>query len=870
MAYEIKKPLNYSPSTGNFTDPANAYDQSGIAGDEATSVTINLAVNDGYQITYDIWETKVEAAYASTQLKVKWKTELVSGEDEWKVEYTKDGGDNWFDLLSLGPNRNLTIQTASIALDTDQDLTQVKLRVYTNRVGTGDGDQIHVFDIWTEGSFSSSSSSSSSSHSSSSSSKSSSSSSSRSLSSSSSSSQSVSSSSSSSNSSSSSSCKSSSSSSSNSKSSSSCSSSSLSSSSSSLSSSSSWSSNSVSSSSQSSSSMSCSSRSSSSSSSSLSSSSTSSTSVSSSSSCESSSSSSWTASPLFIIQNLLQDFSEAIHKSYSLITSIGTKTILVISGGSGMNIKQSLLLQLSSPNIATSGVLNSISEGTVKKVNVMINAVESGHYSSNIQSLIGRLGDLPSNIITVEQDPYADPATTTLDIGVDILLDGGSILNQIISCVIKYDDGFVHNSIEIKTHDNDLLHKANPSRLYGESRITVKINTRIIYFMVERISGKEELFTIFGRSISAKDDSPYVDNVEINLTAPQSAQGVAASLLSANSLIWDTVSWNLPDGYEFTGSPIKGVQKIAAIVGAIARSTDDGSIHVRNPLPTRPIDLPNASPDVNYDRIDNIVAANFSSALGTNENEIEVDGYGPSSNLPMFEVEERESQAQGLDVFFRVYWVNVKPKILDDLVTDGVLRDLGNKTETIENEIVTVENGEGTTKYPIYSLKSAPKIGFRSPGSLSFEQYSRTLTGSAGAFAVVQATYVTSYQRYKAHAHNVIAILAAVFFDEEFGISVRVVFSDGGNIAKGISDNNLTSILAAKQRGITYLDLNKYDFKTMDITVPYNENAIDGNIAYVNDAEIDCVGNFAIPKVEIRIKGPQIINVLGVKQWQVS
>ncbi len=657
------------------------------------------------------------------------------------------------------------------------------------------------------------------------------------------------------------------------------SSSSSSSSSSISSSSSSRSSSSVSSSSSSRSSSSISSSSSSRSSSSISSSSSSlssssvsssSSSFSSSSSCRSSSSSSFSATPLVFTQNLLMEFSEAIHKHYSLTTSIGTQTILVIPGGRGMYNRQSLLLQISDPDIGTSGLINSLSGAEIKLIQSTINAVESTHYASHIQSIIGRIGDLLANVITVEQDPHANPAITTMDIGVDILLDGGSILDQIISCSINYDESSVHNSIEILSHDNELLRRADPTLLYGESRLTVKINTRVIYFLIEDISGEEGSFTIFGRSISAKGDLPYVDNVEVSLDSPEAAEEVAESFLSESSLIWNTVSWNLPEGFEFKGSPIAGVQAIAASVGAIVRSTDDGSIQVRNLTPTRPIDMPNASPDVNYDRVDDIISANFNRGLGTGENEIEVDGEGASSNLPIIEVEDRDDTNLGIDVYLRVYWVNTKPKILDDLVTDGLLSNLGEKSKTIEDEIVAIENGEGTTKYPVYSLTSTAKIGSLSPGTISSEQYSTTLSGDDGAFAVIQATYVTKYQRYKAYRHDVVAILAAVFFDEEAGISVKIIFGEGGNAAEGISDGNLTSTEAAKQRGIAYLDANKYDFKGMDLTVPYSEDAIDGNIGYVNDAEIECTGNFAITKSEIQINGPQIINILGIKQWQVS
>jgi hypothetical protein len=567
---------------------------------------------------------------------------------------------------------------------------------------------------------------------------------------------------------------------------------------------------------------------------------------------------------------LLQDFSEAISTYVNLQTSIGTQTVLVIPGGRGMYNKQSLLLQISDPDIGTLATINEISGASVITLNASINIVEGTHKSFNLQNILGRVGDLPTNIISVEMDQYADPATTTAHVGVDILLDGGSILNQIISCKIDYNESSVHNSIDITSHNNALFRKAKPTILYGEGRLVVKINSRVIPFLVERLSGTEQSFSIFGRGLSAKGDLPYVDNIDVSLETEQPAKDLAESFLSESSLIWETVEWNMPIGFEFKGSPIAGVQTIASVVGAIVRGADDGTIVVRNPIPVRPIDLPNSTPNVNYDRVDDIISAPFTSGLGTGEAEIEIEGYGGTSNLPTIEVEERKDTSQGVDVFIRVYWVDTKPKILDDLVTAGLLTDLGNKTTTVSNELLAIENGEGTTKYPIFSLSSATTIGALSPGILSYTQYSKTLKGDDGAFAVIKVAYVTAYERYLAYRHNVEAILAAVFFNETAGISAKIIFSDGGNPAKTISDSNITTIEAAKQRGITYLDTHKYNFKQMDITVPYNENALDGNIAYINDAEIECLGNFHITQSRIDIDGPKITNMLKVKQWQVS
>lgn len=449
-------------------------------------------------------------------------------------------------------------------------------------------------------------------------------------------------------------------------------------------------------------------------------------------------------------------------------------------------------------------------------------------------------------------------------------------MREIKDVTITYDQNTVHNSIEIRSNSKSLFRRADPSINAGTERIVVylgitRASPRVLRFLIEDLRGEEGAFTIWGRSVSARNEPPYTKNVDVVLESFTPASSVARNMLSYGSLIWNTIDWNLPDGFEFEGSPIAGIQLIAQSVGAIVRSDDSGNIIVRNKYTVDPSNLQKVGGDVGYDRYDDIYSLSFNIEKGTGENRIEVDGYGPSIETPIIEVEDRTEEGTniGADVYIRIYWTGQqKRKIIDKLVTDGVLKDLGENTSRIEDNIIAFENGIGTAQYPVHSGFSGKWLGINA-GIISYSMYSTELKCPAYNFGVYQATYTTLYHRYLARSHNVVAILAVLELDEGAGINVIITRGPGDLPAKGITDGNLTTIASAKQKGLAYLNDKGYDKKVVEIQVPYEEKATDGNIAYVNNAEIDCTGNFYISSVIIEINGPKLANRITILQCLV-
>lgn len=155
MAIEIKKPTTFTEGALLlWTDEPNCYDQSGTGGDETTFGYQDIGTDESPSIRFHTWETKGQT-YTATTLKLKWKTSIQVGDDEFGIKYTKDGGSQWNDLVTKGVNRSSSYTTAEIPLNINQDLTQVEVRVNSDKIKGGDGCDLQISDIWTEGTYTS-------------------------------------------------------------------------------------------------------------------------------------------------------------------------------------------------------------------------------------------------------------------------------------------------------------------------------------------------------------------------------------------------------------------------------------------------------------------------------------------------------------------------------------------------------------------------------------------------------------------------------------------------------------------------------------------------------------------------------------------
>lgn len=471
--------------------------------------------------------------------------------------------------------------------------------------------------------------------------------------------------------------------------------------------------------------------------------------------------------------------------------------------------------------------------------------------------------EIISFIITESASKYVESASVFHIIPYNIYLDGISIKDNVSSLSISCSESSVHNSIEFSSINRELFNRANPNELSGSGRIEVHVGNRVLIFLVEQREGDEQEFSIWGRGLSALQDSPYAENIDYSLASPKLASEVVADIATC-AVDWECDDWVLPIDFEFNGPPIEGISTIAAAAGFVVRSNDDGSIKIRPRFPVRPIDMADAQAAVNYDR-SNLLSLSFSETKGEQFNTIEVLGWTPDIDSPQIELEE-DSPEQGDTVHIRVFWSGDVERSVETYVTDGIIIDLGMSEDVIE-QVITFEEGNANTDYPIDSIESIEWEGDSGTG-LTFVKNTNELTIDDEAYRVAKIKYSVRFQRYRLSEHDVETLIAVLSTQQSLGVSVLVTIgnSEGDNPMDSISDPLLTDKNIAIIRGTAELDNSRYNKKTVTLVAPYNENAVDGVLGYFNNAEIDCLGNFHVIRSDLKFEGPKVTNEMEVVQ----
>ena len=458
----------------------------------------------------------------------------------------------------------------------------------------------------------------------------------------------------------------------------------------------------------------------------------------------------------------------------------------------------------------------------------------------------------------------------------EVYLDGRPLSSRAEGINISCDESNVHNEITISGNDPELFAMANPEILYGEPRIEARVGSRIINFLLLSREGEKTDFMITGLSVSAKEDMPFTAEIDFQLTEPTLASDIAASLTQYCPVEWVAEDWLVPSGFSFSGTPLYGITQLAGEIGAVVRCRDDGSILIRKRRPVRPIHMPFAVADVSYNR-SSLIMLGHSEDLETGYNAVKVTGQTPDSSFvpqiqlePIPEGESTRSPGTGEACYIRVYWAGNDPSVFNTYVTDGIITPVGGGAffTDIEETIIDFINGIGNVSLPIFELISCAWIG--DPGGQpTFVKHSTELSIGTGKFRVGTVKYRTRFQRYKIDMHNVERLIAVLFLGSTPDISVTIRTSDNPVEGDVIDAPLLTSEYAAVARGTDWID-RQYRKSICDITVPYNDSAIDGNIAYIDDDHIGVPGNYHIVSSEISIEGPKILNNLKVEKCMTS
>lgn len=440
---------------------------------------------------------------------------------------------------------------------------------------------------------------------------------------------------------------------------------------------------------------------------------------------------------------------------------------------------------------------------------------------------------------------------------------------------VVYDENSVHNELMITSNDPELFEWSDPERNYGQPRIELNVGTRSIQFIVESREGEMTGFTVTCLSVSVKEDTPYAESLDYQLTEPLMASEIAASLTNYCPVVWQVVDWLVPVGFSFSGPPLQGIQQLAEEVGAVVRCQDDGSLLVRARRPIRPINMQKATAHLTYTRSSIIV-------LGQNEeiesglNAINVTGYMPEAFIPNLQLEaiadgeSTRGPVVGEDCYIRAYWSGHIPAVIERYVTDGRIQRVGGGifyTEVM-TETVSFINGMSSVQFPILSLTSVKWIGDHG-GSVLCIPHTNELSIGIGKFRIASVKYVTQFTRYKILDHNVEQLLVALFLKSRPGIAITVRTGEEPVFGGEISAPLLTTEAAAVARGTAWID-QQYRKSICTISAPYDDLAVDGNIAFVDDFHIGSPGNYHITGADIIVDDVKVINQLRLEKCLVS
>jgi hypothetical protein len=560
---------------------------------------------------------------------------------------------------------------------------------------------------------------------------------------------------------------------------------------------------------------------------------------------------------------------------FSILTPLGEILTQLISSPIAQIEKQTIINQISTYLIVLQSVINQLTIGdafTNKQTLISSLQSEVGHQTfindlsdavTKIQAIRNTLSEsFTSKLSTVNElalkndiqsvltliGSLSDQSALYPDCTMEIYLNGEPISRSTIDFSITMDREALFDTISINSVCEALYTKIQAVVGDEGSVIEVQYKGNSWSFLVESLSGYELSFSVWGRSIAARSDTPFKDSSDFVLEVETLASNLAASLVPDLAISWNVVDWEVPVGWSASGTPVQMLQELASSVGAVVRVYPDGTgLYVADRFTTRPIALPYASAVEYFDRNTNLISLSSSALLGTKVNAVTVYGYSPLGQYSII-LEADSCVDVGNDAEIKVYpALGGVGYVLKS--SDGIPSYRYEKTAK-HTETVTFIGGKGSVKYPILNLESITWDGVIPSGfDFSIGQSEIVLIDNTVA-AIGEVSYFTSYDVWAA-GHTGEGQLVVVYLPEEgSGIVVRVYFGDGDREAEDLSRPDLTSVEAAIVAGTAFLDNNSYTKLIRSIKVPCS-GVFDGDVISIQSDPSGVTGNAFVMKHEI-------------------
>ncbi|WP_290797586.1 hypothetical protein, partial [Halomonas sp.] len=295
--------------------------------------------------------------------------------------------------------------------------------------------------------------------------------------------------------------------------------------------------------------------------------------------------------------------------------------------------------------------------------------------------------------------------------------------------------------------------------------------------------------------------------------------------------------------------------------------------------PVRPVDMPTAGFHVSYN-MEDTVSLSHSEIPESGYNAVQVMGQTSEYDFPILQVEEVKTDGEldehgmpptrrpyrGETTYVRVFWGGEPRNVVDSYSTDGSIEVVGGGVFYSEERIETVhfEDGLGRVSLPVEDLISWEWVG-DSASSVNYTRHSMELKIPDTKFRIAVVKYKILFQRYMLTGHDVEQLIAVLFLESKPDVFMKIRTAQDPVYGSSIEDALLSDEAAAVVRGTSWID-QQYRKSLIRLSAPYKEEALDGRIAYINDARIGSPGNYHIQKSVISINGPVVKNEIEVEK----